>query len=179
MYLPKREYSWSSRAAGIGRGFKYDFTKAHNYSPGPGKYDLMGGDLGRKKLRNFSMGLGREQIYMAGLGPITNTKSTVPGPGHYPFDARLTSIGTKFGTSEVAKPYNAEYPGPGKYIIPSGINKQGRYILSRFRDSGAPRIPMTNCVGGPASRFSYRTSMFMLTQTPKHRLLAFTKTSTP
>ena len=86
MYVPKREYSWSSRAAGIGRGYKYDFTKAHNYSPGPGKYDLMGEDLGRRKRGKFSMGLGRDVI-VGGMNQTQSSSYKAPGPGEYGFNA--------------------------------------------------------------------------------------------
>jgi len=141
----------SKRAAGIGRGTKYDFTKWSTGFPGPGKYETT---KGVTKTKKFSFGLGRENIFLNGRHPDENTKFKQPGPGFYQHKDEKSHIGFKFDKSVASKAPNLEYPGPGQYVIPQTISKNGKYIISRFKDSGAPKIPTFN-PEKPSLRFGF------------------------
>jgi hypothetical protein len=124
-------------------------------TPGPGIYDLTIGDKSNQEKRRFTMKLSRDKVFLNGVHPEYNTKFMVPGPGFYQFKTKLTPIGTKFGTSNPPKPENMNFPGPGEYPLPATISKNGTYNVSKYKGSGAPRIPMTKADGQRAVRFSY------------------------
>lgn len=124
-------------------------------TPGPGGYDLRRGDKFYQQKRRFTMGLSRDKVFLNGVHPEYNTKFMVPGPGFYQYKTRPTPIGTKFGTSNPPIPENLNFPGPGQYPLPATISKNGMYSVSKYKGSGAPRIPMTRADGQRAIRFSY------------------------
>ena len=154
-YLPRREQSWSMRSAGIGKGNKYDFTKMVTNTPGPGNYNVKAVEdaLGRKK--KFTMGVGREAVFLNGMHPEFQKKFGVPGPGHYGLKEQLSRIGTRFGRSLPPAAPNNDIPGPGEYRLPETISKNGKYFVSNLHGSGAPRIPLTTADGQVPNRFVY------------------------
>lgn len=123
--------------------------------PGPGKYDIRKEQEFYRSKRKFTMGEGREKIFLNGVHPEYSTKFNIPGPGFYSYKAERTKVGTKFGKSVTHDPDNTNFPGPGQYPLPAAISGNGKYMVSRYRGSGAPRIPILKSDGSPASRFTY------------------------
>lgn len=139
--LPKGIYKTSNRTAGFGKGNKYDFTKTATKTPGPCGYEI---DRTPNPQRSFSFGLGRNMVSLNGIFPKRMYKGEAPGPGKYPIPSSKSQIGYSFRI-RLNKPVTTDMrsPAPGKYDIQETINGNGRYCLSKFTNSKAPRISVT------------------------------------
>ena len=153
--MPARQLSWSLRSAGIGKGHKYDFTKMVTNTPGPGNYNIKSLEESIKNKKKFTMGVGRDHVYLNGLHPEYYKKDAVPGPGQYPQQDQRSRTGIKFGKSVPPLPGKDNQPGPGEYPLPPSISNNGKYSISKFKGSGAPRIPALSSDGSQANRFVY------------------------
>lgn len=104
------------------------------------------------------MGLGRDQVFIQGFSPVYYKKQGVPGPGTHEIVFNRTSVGTKFGKATIPAPANSKFPGPGEYRIPTTVTDRGQFLISKYKWSGAPRIPLTSSSGRPPIRFEYKHS---------------------
>jgi len=125
----------ATRSPGLGYGYKYDFTKQTGTNPAPNAYNVAGGP----KRKGFSFGLSREAMAITG-GMFVGDK-TSPGPGAY--DTRESNKATIAFTFKSRTPgpdgfsTGRHVPGPGAYPTPQTISPNGRYFVSKFKNSGA------------------------------------------
>lgn len=131
----------STRAAGFGKGNKFDFTKGAEKTPGPCGYKLTR-QLSEKK--SFSFGLGRDKVSLHGIVPSRINKGDAPGPGQYPIRSSKSQIGYSFRIRYKEPTRDGDCPAPGKYDIPSTIQKEGIYANSKYINSRAPRLSHTD-----------------------------------
>jgi len=129
----------SIRSPGIGYGTKFDFTKQTGSNPAPNAYNVAKGP----KKYGFSFGLSREAMAITG-GMFVGDK-TSPGPGAY--DTRETNkavIAYTFKARTLGPDgFNTskDAPGPGAYPTPATISPNGKYFVSKFKNSGANTFP--------------------------------------
>ena len=121
------------------------------------------------------MGLGRDQVFIQGFSPMYYKKQGIPGPGTHEIAFNRTSVGTKFGKATIPALANSKFPGPGQYKIPTTVTDRGQFLISKYKWSGAPRIPLTSSSGRPTVRFEYRPSRKAFIQRPKHHPQAITR----
>jgi len=91
--------------------------------------------------RNFSFGLGRNKVSLNGIVPSQLNKGCAPGPGTYPLGSTKSRINYSFAIRP--KPTltsNHFAPGAGTYQLPESINSEGKYAISKYMNSKAPRI---------------------------------------
>lgn len=148
----------STRAAGFGKGGKFDFTKGNPKTPGPCGYQIKRNLA--NQTQNFSFGLGRGEVSLGGVVPKRMFHGEAPGPGTYPIGSTKSSI--QYSFRRRLKPSlssNAFAPAPNKYNVPESINQKGVYANSKFSNSRAPRISISahsrfksfdQCINNPA-----------------------------
>jgi len=129
----------STRSPALGYGNKYDFTKQTGTNPAPNAYNVAKGP----KKTGFSFGLSREAMAVTG-GMFVGDK-TSPGPGAY--DTRETNkaiIAYTFKARTLGPDgFNTskDAPGPGAYPTIQTTSPNGKYFVSKFKNSGANTFP--------------------------------------
>ena len=67
-----------------------------------------------------------------------------PGPSvyksYYEIGKFSTKVTLKSRTAIIDAKMKSNYPSPNKYQPPTCISERGKYFISDYRDSGAPRI---------------------------------------
>ncbi|EGR28344.1 hypothetical protein IMG5_177780, partial [Ichthyophthirius multifiliis] len=126
------------RASGIGYGGKYDFTKQTTKTPAPNAYEQKYNTIiGDKK--GWSFGLSREQMTICS-GPLgVSMASKGPGPGTYKSVSGLSSQAFTLRMKTQSPDQKNTYlktPGPGAYSYLPAITENGKYFVSKFKNSG-------------------------------------------
>ena len=90
---------------------------------------------GNDKRKGFSFGMSRENMVIT--GPLVETiNNKNPGPGNYelkPLKKQLTySFSPKINLEDKEK---KAVPGPGQYLTPFSINKDGKYFHAKYKSS--------------------------------------------
>eukprot|EP00331_Platyophrya_macrostoma_P023037 CAMPEP_0176442832 /NCGR_PEP_ID=MMETSP0127-20121128/22054_1 /TAXON_ID=938130 /ORGANISM="Platyophrya macrostoma, Strain WH" /LENGTH=276 /DNA_ID=CAMNT_0017827929 /DNA_START=23 /DNA_END=850 /DNA_ORIENTATION=+ len=128
----------SARAAGIGYGHKYDFTKGQQKSPAPNAYEPKGTLDDMRKKKGFTFGLSREAMAVTG-GMMAGDRMS-PGPGAYNIrglNQKNIAYSFRSKTTQDLLVSNRHVPGPGAYHPPGEISKDGKYFVSKFKNTGA------------------------------------------
>ncbi|CAD8180727.1 unnamed protein product [Paramecium octaurelia] len=127
-----------NRMAGIGYGFKHDFSKDAKPVPAPNLYEIQSfveNNIDKKKGPTFAYS--RDQMKAHGIWGSLNQLS--PGPGRYAQTNSLVDNKFTFGLkSGSLKQFNT--PGPGTYEAIQITNQKGNQYISKFRSSGAAII---------------------------------------
>lgn len=144
----------STRKAFIGYGTKSDFTKDKDSNP-PFYNIARLFETPHPTAPKYSFGLGRNYFKKVVVGnEVSNPVNISPGPAQYNY---LVPFGK--GSSAYTVPKNRSLkagqgevisPGPAKYVNNLNINLEGRYTLSRFRNS-----PMNGWSLSKSQRFKY------------------------
>jgi len=146
------------RAASIGKGDKYDFTK-ENKDKNPNIYNSKSDfDTKAPHSPQWTFGLSRECFEKVYYETNKTIDKNVPGPGKYdylkPFgnDANKFSIRGKGDHKGLSA--SSKVPGPGEYPILS-MNPTGKYPYSNVKNA-------TNIVWGSSKspRFNYNLNNF-------------------
>jgi hypothetical protein len=111
-------------------------------APSPDRYHILTEfeEAVQFKRKGFSFGYGRQ---VCG-GPMESVQlhKEIPGPGTYPSSSTLKScnISLKPRLPDRSLACIADFPGPGKYELPSAISKDGKHVSSKYLSTGCPRI---------------------------------------
>ncbi|CAK86276.1 unnamed protein product (macronuclear) [Paramecium tetraurelia] len=122
----------SKRGAGIGYGQKSDLI-SESITPGPNNYQIR---TTLNTSNGWTMPVGRDKsnkyegIF---LGLIQKT----PGPGQYEFHESKSPIKYSMRMRTESHKEKDRKPGPGEYNLPEALTENGKYQISKFRDSGA------------------------------------------
>jgi hypothetical protein len=128
----------SKRAASLGYGKKYDFTKSKKDIKS-GFYNL-GTDFDAKKPHSpaFTFGISRGYYNKVYLETAKMFDKDVPGPGKYDFLKPFGGESSKYSMLGKHNPKylsaKSKFPGPGEYP-PIALKPDGRYILSGFKNT--------------------------------------------
>mmetsp|Transcript_5085 Transcript_5085/g.9464 ORF Transcript_5085/g.9464 Transcript_5085/m.9464 type:complete len:203 (+) Transcript_5085:36-644(+) len=136
--------SLEKRTTSFGYGNKYDFTKERGRDiPPPNAYTMPSDfDQGRPFSSAFSFGISRESCEKRYIEGHFRPDPSVPGPGTYTAtkgigkDAVAYSMRARTATTDQLF-LSHKGPGPGAYRPKVGLDKEGKYVLSSFRSSGA------------------------------------------
>ena len=130
----------SSRSTTLGRGTKYDFTRATRGN-NPQFYNIPS-EFNPKKPHtpSYSFGISRNYYEKVYYESNRNFDKNVPGPGKYNYLKPFGSDTFKFslygkGDSKTFS-QTSKSPGPGTYPIVS-INPNGKYPLSNMKNATA------------------------------------------
>lgn len=147
------------RAASIGKGTKYDFTR-DSKDKNQQFYNLGSDfDLARSHSPKFTFGIGREHYGKVYYETNKMFDKDVPGPGKYNYLKEFGSESAKFSIK--GKPEDkglinsSKIPGPGAYPVTLQINKEGKYPASQFQN--ATRIIFG---ANKSDRFRYSCNLF-------------------
>jgi hypothetical protein len=128
-----------NRAASIGKGTKYDFTR-ENKGKNAQFYNIPSDfDKEHPYSPKWSFGIGREHYGKVYYETNKMLDKDVPGPGKYNYlrtfgiDAAKYSIKGKPNDKGISGKNTV--PGPGEYPITVQINKDGRYPVSQFKNA--------------------------------------------
>lgn len=141
------------RAASIGKGTKYDFTKEHKDKNS--QFYEKGSDFDPKKSHSPSWTFGISRSHYDKVYYETNKTidKSVPGPGKYstlkPFGDDSVKFSIRGKLEEKNLNQTSKYPGPGEYPTLS-TNPTGKYYPSKFKNA-------TNIIFGASKsqRFNY------------------------
>merc|ERR1712100_714556 len=127
----------SRRAASIGYGKKYDFSKQGNSgNPAPTNY-AQPSIFDRNKRKNIgkTFGVSRERMKATGAMVL---KSGLPGPGQYSQSVNFKNLRDSI-RAKTHNPYSyttaREVPGPGQYNMISGVSTDGKQYWSKYKSS--------------------------------------------
>lgn len=147
------------RAASIGKGTKYDFTREHkdknaNFYEKPSDFDPKTTSSPR-----WTFGISRSKYDKVYYETNKTIDTSVPGPGKYYMPKSFGEDAQKFSIRGKLKDISLEnankYPGPGEYPI-MAINPTGKYYDSKFKNA-------TNIMFGASKsqRFNYMGKVAM------------------
>ncbi len=129
----------TTRAASIGRGEKYDFTKE---AKGKGDQFYSKGsdfDADHPHSPKWSFGLGRDYFSKVYYETNKMIDKNIPGPGKYDWlktfgsDSVKITMSTRLDNKGLGNKILS--PGPGEYAITVQTNKDGRYPISQFKNA--------------------------------------------
>lgn len=127
-----------TRAASIGKGTKYDFTKEHKDKSQTFYNTARDFDPKKSGAPAFTFGIARsyyEKVYCE-ANKMLDRK--VPGPGLYTVSKPFGSDAFKFTMvgkgKDLEKRMKSSEPGPGQYK-PISMTVEGKYPISQFRNT--------------------------------------------
>lgn len=143
----------STRAASIGKGNKYDFTREHKDKNCP--FYEKASDFSEKKpyAPSYSFGISRSFYDKVYYETNKTLDKNVPGPGKYSILKEFGSESPKFSikgkNTEKLVTNSNKVPGPGEYQV-AALNPTGKYFSSKFHSA-------TNIMFGASksNRFNY------------------------
>lgn len=131
----------SRRAAGVGYGKKYDFSKVVASNPGPSQYKNPS-VFDRNKRKNIGKTFGVSRERMAATGAMVINMNQ-PGPGQYKLKRRFKNLRYSM-RAKTLNPYSyttaKEVPGPGQYKMISGVSPDGKQYWSKYKSSRCRKI---------------------------------------
>jgi hypothetical protein len=143
-----------TRTTALGYGTKYDFTKNVVSNPAPNTYKLQDEFDSKTKKKGYSFGLSREAMAVTGSQFVGD--KTSPGPGAY--DTRETNKTVHAYTfkGRTTAPEGLTtvriVPGPGTYPAYDTLRPNGKYFVSKFKNSGAGSFAPLRSTRFPATK---------------------------
>jgi hypothetical protein len=128
-----------TRAASIGKGTKYDFTRESKGKNA--QFYNVGSDFDAETPHSpkYSFGIGREFFGKVYYDTNKMFDKDVPGPGKYDYLKTFGHDSYKFSIkgkpNEKGLVSKSKTPGPGEYPITIQINKDGKYPTSQFKNA--------------------------------------------